>query len=404
MTTNSLPIGRPSILRHANALRTLKVLRESGTCSRADLVRALGLSAPTITNVVRDLLAVDLVEPLGEGESSGGRPPDMIRFKAERGCILGVEISATHLDFLLTDLNGMQMAIQSVPLERGKKTPQAVCTAIAEGIRTLLRKQKKTRAEMLMLVVAAPAITNVAEGLVLSVSTLDGWRSVPLRSMLKSFVECPVIVENDTNLAAQGENYRGAAQAQQDFAFINIDANVSAGMFLDGKIHHGSQWSAGEIAYLRLPNVSRKHPTVHEFGELEKVLTSSGILASWREAGGKATAPSSVKRKRMTAYDILDLAHAGDPLAHTIVKHRSGIVADIVINLSLILNPSLILLGGAVGSHPALVSAVQEQLQGSEFAVTRVEVAALGSTAVLWGAIALGLDEIPTVLLPMPPL
>ena len=82
MKKDSVPVGRPAHLRHTNALTILKLLREAGTCSRADLVRASGLSAPTVTNVVADLLASDLVKPLGEGESSGGRPPDMISFKA----------------------------------------------------------------------------------------------------------------------------------------------------------------------------------------------------------------------------------------------------------------------------------------------------------------------------------
>ena len=75
MKKKIIPIGRPSVLRFTNAHGILKLLRESGSCSRADLVRASGLSAPTVTNVVRDLLAANLVEPLGEGDSSGGRPP-----------------------------------------------------------------------------------------------------------------------------------------------------------------------------------------------------------------------------------------------------------------------------------------------------------------------------------------
>jgi glucokinase len=59
-------------LRHTNAHGVLKLLRDRGSCSRADLARASGLSAPTVTNVVKGLLSADLVEPLGEGPSSGG--------------------------------------------------------------------------------------------------------------------------------------------------------------------------------------------------------------------------------------------------------------------------------------------------------------------------------------------
>jgi glucokinase len=401
MKKRSIPVGRPSVLRHTNAHGILKLLRECGSCSRADLVRASGLSAPTVTNVVKDLLSANLVEPLGEGESSGGRPPDMIRFKAERGCLLAVEITATHISFLLTDLNGSELDRQDISLVRRRTTPEAICGYIGDELKTLLRKHRKARNQVLALVAGVPAITNVEEGSVLSISTLEGWRSVPLRAMLSKMVGCLVIVENDTNLAAQGEQYCGAAQSQKDFVFINIGTNVGAGIFLGGKIHHGAQWSAGEIAYLRLPSISRRQPTIHEFGELEAVLTGPGILKSWRqEVRGKAR-PAAVKRD-LDAVGVLNMAQRGDPRAVRIVRQRSEIVADIIVNLSLILNPGLIVLGGEIGSHPVLIEFVRKQLEGGEFAVTKIVSSAPNHRAVLWGGISLVLEAIPSVLLPQP--
>ena len=398
MKKKPIPIGRPSVLRHTNAHSLLKLLRECGSCSRADLVRASGLSAPTVTNVVKDLLSEGLIEPLGEGESSGGRPPDMIRFKAERGCLAAAEISADHISLLLTDLNGSELDTQRIPLAKRKTTPEAICGYIGEELKALLKRQKKTREQLLALVVGAPAITNVDEGSVLSISTLEGWRSVPLRTMLSKIANCLVIVENDMNLAAQGEHYCGAAQAEKDFVFIHVGTNVGAGIFLGGKIHHGSQWSAGEIAYLRLPSISRRQPTIHEFGELETVLTGSGILKSWHEETGKGVRAG----REMDAVGILNLAQAGDARAVKIIRHRAEIVADIIVNLSLILNPGLILLGGEIGSHPVLIDFVRKQLEGDEFAVTKVSSSSPGNRAVLWGAISLALDAIPGVLLPQP--
>ena len=395
MKNETLPVGRPSLLRHTNALRVLKLLRESGSCSKADLVRASGLSAPTITNVVGDLLAADLIKPLGEGESNGGRPPDMISFKAERGCILALKLTADSLSFLLADLNGKEMDTHTIPLANRKTSPDAICILIGEEVRRLLRKHRKKREQLLALVVGVPAITNVDEGMVLSISTLENWRSVPLASKLSRIVDCLVIVENDTNLAAQGERYCGAAQAEETFILIHIGPNVGAGIVLGGQIYHGSQWSAGEIAYLRLPNTSRKRPTVHEFGELDTLLTSAGILESWNEA--KKSGADKVE-----AMAVLDLAQAGDARAEKIVQHRATIVADIIINLSLILNPGLILLEGEIGSHPAVINAVQKQLQESEFAVTKIGVGMLGDASVLWGGIAIALEQIPAVLLPQP--
>jgi glucokinase len=396
----SVPVGRPAHLRHTNALTILKLLREVGSCSRADLVRASGLSAPTVTNVVGDLLAANLIKPLGEGESSGGRPPDMISFKAERGCLVAVQITSHHIALLLTDLSGVELESSKVSLENQKTTPEAICHLIGVEVRRLLKKQKMAREQLLTVVVAVPAIANVDEGIVVSISTLDNWRSVPLRALLNKVVDCLVIIENDTNLSALGERYRGAAQFEETFIAINIGANVSAGIVLSGRIHHGAQWSAGEIAYLRLPHIVRKLPTLHEFGALESVLTSSAIVKSWHEAFAKSEANLPAREPEATA--ILDLVLTGDLRAEKIVQYRAAIVSDIVVNLSLILNPGLILLGGEVGSHPVMLSLVQKQLERSEFAVTRIAAATLGDFAVLWGAVAAALEEIPFVLLPHP--
>ncbi len=402
MKKKTISIGRPPVLRHTNALSILALLRECGACSKADLVRASGLSAPTVTNVVNDLLGENLIESLGEGESSGGRPPDIIRFKADRGCILAVEISSESVSLLLADLNGNELDTLKIPLAKKKTTPDAICGYIGKGLKSLLRRQEKTLDQLLLLVVGVPAIANVEEGSVLSISTLEAWRSVPLRALLNKIVDCLIIIENDTNLAAQGERYCGAAQTEQDFVFISIGSNVGAGIVLDGKIHHGSQWSAGEVAYLRLPHISRRHPTIYEFGELETVLTSSGILKSWHEERKKSSRNWQSAQGEIDAVGVLNLAQAGDARAAKIVEQRADIVSDIIVNLSLILNPGLILLGGEIGSHPVLIASVLKQLEGSEFAVTKISVGALGQRAVLWGAIALALDALSSVLLPLP--
>jgi glucokinase len=404
MTRKNIPLGRPSVLRHTNAHSILKLLRDFGSCSRADLVRASGLSAPTVTNVVKDLLQKGLVEPLGEGESSGGRPPDMIRFHAEQGCLLAVQISSKSLSFLLTDLNGIELENRILPLAGCSTTPAAICGYIEKELKLLLKQQKKTREQLLAIVVGVPAITNVDDGTVLAVSTLEGWRSVPLRAMLGKLVHCAVMLENDINLAAQGEQFCGAAQSEKDFVLIDIGENVGAGIFLDGRIHHGSQWSAGEIGYLRLPGTSRRQPTIHEFGELEMVATSSGILKSWHEVSGRYSKGEKRAGDEVNAIAVLDLAHSGDARAIKIVRKRAEIVADIIVDLSLILNPSLILLGGEVGAHPVVIEFVRQQLQGGEFAVPRISSGTPGNRAVLWGGIALALDAIPSVLLPEPPM
>lgn len=398
MKKRAVPVGRPSLLRHTNAMSLLHLLREAGASSRADLVRASGLSAPTVTNVVAWLKSADLIAPLGEGESSGGRPPDMIRFKAERGCVAAVEVSARSLNFLLADLNGIEIARQEVSLAKQSTTPKAVCARIAEELNRMLRAQNQSRSRLVGLGVAVPAITDVQSGTVLAISPLENWNEVPLRTMLAKLFSCPILIENDTNLAAQGERYRGAARGEDNFVYITVGMGVGAGIFLGGKIHHGSQWSAGEIGYLRVPNVSIGRAAIHEFGELEKVLSRGGFERAWKLQSAKE---GSTQKRNATS--ILDLAAKKESVATRILSERAEVLTDVIVNISLILNPALIVLGGEIGSHPVLVESVQAKLTDSEFAVPRMEASTLGRDAVLWGAVELVLQMSLPTLLPRQP-
>jgi glucokinase len=390
-----LLVARPALLRQTNAQLLLKLLRESGPCSKADLVRASGLSAPTVTNVVGHLTSVRLVEPIGEGDSTGGRPPDIIRFRAERGCVIGMEVGQDFLRFLLTDLDGHELGRSRAELSWNASKPAAVCAQAGREVRNLLRKHKKTEDQLLGIVVGIPAIINVNEGIVFSLSALKEWSDVPFGSMLSRELKCQVIVENDTNLAAKGEYHRGAAQGEANFVFITIGKGVGAGIFLDGSIYRGSQWSAGEIGYLRIPHISRDFPKLHGYGRLEKVLGASGITRSWhasRKGGRRSPKVSS-------ATEILDLAAAGNARAKKILLQRAAILSDVILDLALILNPSVILLGGEVGTHPRLLHEVKLLLKGDEFAVVRVELSALGSSAILWGGIYMAMETAVIALL-----
>jgi glucokinase len=293
-----------------------------------------------------------------------------------------MEIGPTSLHLLLADLDGRELGRSQVALYWRSSTPASVCTIAGKAVTNLLRNHGQSDKQILGVVAGVPAIVNVEEGVVLSLSALQGWRGVPLGSMLSDKLKCPTIIENDTNLAAQGEHYRGAARGEEHFVFITIGDGVGAGIFVGGRIYHGGQWSAGEIGYLRVPQISREKPTMYGRGKLEKVLGAEGILKSWRAAKQRARMPR-VNR----AVEVFDLAAAGNAIAKKILTHRATLLADVVLDMALILNPSVILLGGEVGSHPSLLQEVTSLLKGSEIAVTRVALGSLGSAAVLWGAV-----------------
>jgi len=388
VTRKPVPIGRPPLIRQTNAEILLRLVRELGPCSKADLARSSGLSAPSVSNVVATLIAAGLVETVGEGDSTGGRPPDILRFNAEHGCIAGVEITRNVLRFLLADLNGRELAQAQTRINKSRSTPRDICRQIAKELRQLLRKRRLPHRRLFRVTVGVPAIVNAEEGTVLAFTALQAWNNVPLGTMLARELKCPVLVDNDTNLAAEGEFHRGAARGESNFVFITIGEGVGAGIFLNGRIYRGSQWSAGEIGYLRVPDISREHPSIHKYGKLETALSASSILKDWRANGARSSFHSRVAR----AADVWDLAASGSAEAKRILRQHATILADVILDLALILNPNLVLLGGEVGNHPALLREVDALLAGSEFAVSRVALGSLGVPAVLLGAVSIALE------------
>ncbi len=394
MSQNTTLIGRPPLIRRTNAEILLRLLRELGPCSKADLVRASGLSAPSVTNVISTLSSAGLVHPLGEGNSTGGRPPDILSFNARRGLIAGVEITRDAIRMLISDLAGHEFGHSEIPIEKSKSTPLDICQQIRKELRKLVRGKKLSPEQLLRVTVGVPAIVNVDEGTILAFTALQNWSNVPLGTMLSRELNCPVQVDNDTNLAAEGEFHSGAAVGEKNFVFITIGEGVGAGIFLNGSIYRGSRWSAGEIGYLRVPSISREHPAIHKYGELETVLSASGILQSWRGSG-----PTRKTRSHCVA-EVWNLAAAGNAEARRILRQRATILADVILDLALVLNPNLILLGGEVGNHPVLLKEVNQLLEGSEFGVVRVALGSLGISAVLKGAVSIAVEPAIAGLLP----
>jgi glucokinase len=229
-----------------------------------------------------------------------------------------VEITRDVLRFLLADLNGRELTKSETLIEKSKSTPRQICRQVTKQLWELLREKGLSRKQLFRVTVGVPAIVNVDEGTVLAFTALQDWNRVPLGPMLARELKCPVFVDNDTNLAAQGEFHSGAARGESDFVFITIGEGVGAGIFLNGRIYRGSQWSAGEIGYLRVPDISREHPSVHKYGKLETALSASGILESWR-ASGQATSRSRVLR----VADVWDLAASGNAEAKRLLKQRA---------------------------------------------------------------------------------
>ena len=382
--------SRPADLRQVNARGLLRLLREHNPCSKADLVRFSGLSAPTVSSAIADLAALGLIEKLGDGKSRGGRPPGMLRFHASRGCVAGVDIGGTRLRMMLADLNGKVMAQWSMQFSDRQKMPEDVCALMHQGLKAMCHEAGIPLKKVLHITAGAPGITNVSSGVVISAPNLKKWHEVPLRAMIEKQMGIPALIDNDTNLAAVGEHWHGSAANIDNFIFVALGTGFGAGIFLQGHLHHGAKWSAGEIGYMGIAGAPRQQLRVALTGQLERAIGGPGIEAEWVRCLHRAGI-SDVSLMKLRATQIFDLAQEGDRIAGEVLLYTARILANCLSDLALLLDPEVIIIGGGVGSHVALCRLTECLLEQNEFARPSIRSSSLGTQAQLHGAIYLSL-------------
>jgi glucokinase len=371
--------------REGTANELLRLLRRNSPVSRADLVRSSGLTAPTVSAGVAKLMRRNLVIELGQGSSNGGRPPGLLEFNTRHGYVVGIDIGGSSIRVALADLKGSVVGRWNARL-KADRSPRAVTETVTDAVTQLLRQYKIPVKRVLELVAGAPGITDVAAGRVLSAPNLTQWHDVPFRYMLQRELRIPVTVENDVNLGALGEGWRGAAQGAGNFVFLAVGTGVGAGIVLNHVLHHGAKWSAGEVGYMLLPGLRSDPLGADELGALESVVGGKSIEESWSDSAHPAN-----RAKKLKATEIFDRAGLGDPNARILMMSVARYLAMAVTNLSLVLDLSTVVLGGGVGEHPALVQAIQCELERNEFARPQLVMSGLGGEAQIWGAIWLAL-------------
>lgn len=300
--------------------------------------------------------------------------------------VLGVDIGGTNLRLALADMEGTVRARWACSTV-GVREPGRIVQNIQDGLQAMLKEVSAEPGALKAVAAGAPGITDASAGVVIATSYLMGWRDVPLRRILEDALQVPVAIDNDVNLAALGESWRGSAKGFSDFAFLAIGTGVGAGIFLNDRLFRGHNWTAGEIGYMLVPGAPAEGATPHEPGVLEALIGGEGIRQQW-EAYADRTLPAG-----LTATQIFDHARKGDSVAHELLVRTSRLLARAIYNISVVLDLPLFVLGGSVGMHVALLESTLEELAALNLRnQPRLLRSIFGAEAQIAGALYLALD------------
>jgi glucokinase len=385
-----LPAGGEHGARHAGHLRSLNlervlavVMERPAPFTRAEIVQATGLSVPTVGSLTTDLIRRGLLRDLGAGPSSGGRRPSFMEFNRRHGFVAGIDIGPTRTRLAVADMRDEILAHRIVPtVTRGG--PAATLAQLASEIRDLLHEAQAPPGRLLAVCAGAPGMVDLDRGVVLLAPNLEGWVNVPMRTILERELGAPVIADNDVNLAVLGEHWRGAARGHNTCVFLFVGTGIGAGVLIDGAVHRGHHYMAGEVAVMAMG----PQYVGQDFGSRGCFETLAGLEAlrsRWARAPGGE--PGWISQ-------LLASAENGDEGARTAIYETAKYIGMAVTNIGAVLDPSLIVLGGAMfAKAEGLLREVRSVVESITRAPISVVLSELDKDAPLTGSLLLAATE-----------
>ena len=365
-------------IRGLNIERVLAVVMDSkAPFTRNELMEATGLSAPTVGSLTTHLIRAGVVAHRGAGPSSGGRRPSFMEFDARHGFVGGIDLGPTRTRLAVADLRGERLAERIIPTPRLE--PSALLGKLAEALRGAMREAGAPMDRLLAVAAGAPGAVDCDTGTVTFAPNLQGWSKVPMREILEKALGAPVLVENDVNLAVLGEHWRGAARGHDTCAFIFVGTGIGAGILLDGELHRGRHFMAGEIGMMCMgPEYAEQ-----DFGSRGGLESLAGLEAlAGRWPNGAKGDPAHWMASLFAA------SRNGDRQAQQAIEETAKLIGIAVANVDAVVDPSLIILGGALFAEGApLFEEVRKVVLRIARAPLEIVLSALGKDAPLSGTL-----------------
>lgn len=214
--------------------------------SRADIAKATGLTAPSVTRLTRDLEALGLTSDRVQRDGARGQPSRPVSLCADGAFALGVNFSHSYIDVGLVDLRGQLRAHERSPLE--EPTPERIAAIANAACRRLLATLEAPLSKVVGAGFSAPGDFLASQEL--NAHAYFPRLRVDLRQALSEYLPVPVTVENDAASAAVGERIHGYGREARSLMLVHIGHGVGSGLILDGQLYRGAYGNAGLVGVL----------------------------------------------------------------------------------------------------------------------------------------------------------
>jgi predicted NBD/HSP70 family sugar kinase len=335
--------ARSEDVRRGNLSTLLRYVHVHGPTPRSELTTVLGLNRSTIGDLTGELVGAGLLrEEAGRAEgdrrtaSSGGRPSYVVLPESHRVQVLAADVGVTHLTVARIGLGGAVLDRRDRSYRRGARRQRDVTSTIAKVGAELLAGMERG-AVVVGTGVAVPGMVRRRDGQVRQAPNL-GWRDAPVGTVLAQAFGLPVAVGNDADLGMRAEHVRGAAAGVDDAVYLSGHSGIGAGILAGGVPLGGRAGYAGEVGHIVVnPGGLPCHCGSRGCWETECGEERLFELAGRAHGGGLAG-----------VRGVVAAAAAGDTVARAALEHVAGWLGRGTANVVNVLNPEVVILGGAL--------------------------------------------------------
>jgi predicted NBD/HSP70 family sugar kinase len=371
--------ARLNTIRDINRQIVLNYIREREPISRAEIARETDLQRSTISAIVEALAAEGLVEEVGEGESTGGRRPTLLRLRTKEAIAIGVAITPTCTTVATSDLAGR------IVEQREFLTDPDPDKTLKEVITLVRDLSFRNKGSIEAVGVSLPGLVDPSTGTAVYVPYFK-WRDIPIAKSISTAFGLPVIIDNAVALA---ELWFGRPEVSdaRDFILVLVAEGVGTGIIFDGQVYRGQRGAAGEFGHMV---IGTQAPVACSCGNRDcwEAFSSEGAAkARYRKLSGEENgAPFGFR-------ELVDQALRGEANARAALIETAQYLGIGISNLVVGFSPEAVVVGGEIARAWSLVeSALTETIEHSVrrgLPSARILPSTLGEKPTLRGALSL---------------
>ncbi len=323
--------GSQASLREMNRLRVLDAVRQQGALTQVEIAGVTGLSAATVSNLVRELDGAGAVAL--SPSIRNGRRAVLVSVAAPQGLLAAVVFGDRDVRVAIGTGGDQVLCQKRMPLPPDHAADEGM-TRAARLLLEIAATAGHQLSEIRAVGVGLPAPIDTVTGEVGSEGILPGWRGVPVAAELQSALGVRVLLDNTANLAALGEAKFGVLQGVTTGVFIKASYAVGAGLIIGGELFRGSAGTAGEIGHV---TIDEDGPVCRcgNRGCLDTFVGAQAVLGALRDSHGP-----------LTLKDVISRALDGDAGCRRIVEDAGRHIGVAVAGVVNLLNPQVVGVGG----------------------------------------------------------